>query len=83
MPVYNFYNYLIDKQYIASYREYRDNNDLLDDFRKKKISYVFANNHFDTTENAKSFEGLPGRELMFSAKGFYLFKIKQPNTRLQ
>lgn len=76
MPIYNFYNYLIDKPYICSYRNYSNSKDI-DDFDKFGISYIFANNPFDTLSNGNAFPQLNNKQIIFSGNGFYVYKVKR------
>ena len=75
MPVYNFSNYLIDIPYIAAYRRYSGIEEVKNDFKAKKIRYVFGNNVLDTAENSNPFPEIQKKELVYCANGFYLFKV--------
>jgi hypothetical protein len=76
MPVYNYFNYLIDKPYVTAYRSYSSCSDMMDDFKRKKIGYIFGNNPFDSLENRNALAGCLERTTIASAHGLYLFKVE-------
>lgn len=75
MPVYNFSEYLIDKNYITAFKKYSSKEVFLKDMEKYNIGYVFANNVLDTSENINPYPFID-KELVFNSNGFYLYKIK-------
>jgi hypothetical protein len=77
MPVYNFSNYYIDIPYVAAYRGYASEQELLLDLREKHIGYVFGNNTLDTAENKSAFAMLTAKTCIYSKNGFYLFKVQE------
>jgi hypothetical protein len=75
MPVYNFSNYHLDIPYIAAYRHYSSEQEILTDFREKNIGYIFANNTLNPEGNKNAFSGFSGKECVFEKNGFYVFKV--------
>lgn len=74
LTLYNYDNYLIKKQYISAYRHYTNKDDLFMDLKKHSVSYIFANNVFDTSSNASAFADLD-KTTVFSQNGFYVYKV--------
>jgi hypothetical protein len=75
MTLFNYDNYLIRKPFISAYRRYTSKNDLRQDLNKYSISYIFANNVLDTATNSTFFSNFDISTNVFSANGFYVYKI--------
>jgi hypothetical protein len=78
MPIYNYDDYLIDVPYITAYRTYADGRDMKADCAARNIGYIFANNRLDTTENSAAYPEYPEKRIVFSANGYYLYRLDFP-----
>lgn len=75
MVIYNYDNYLIRRPYICPTMNYSEKESLVSDISKYRISYIFANDVFDTLSNSKAFPQLKNKEIVFSQNGFYVYKV--------
>lgn len=75
MTIYNYDNYLIKVPYISAPRYYANQQELVEDIQKYSISYIFANDIFDTVSNRNAFPQLPNKNVVFSKNGFYVYKV--------
>jgi hypothetical protein len=72
----------IKKSYISAFVKYQFREQLLDDLKKYSISYIYANDVFDTLSNRNVFTNLENKQLVFCKNGFYVFKIQSPDNFL-
>ncbi|MFW5774947.1 MAG: hypothetical protein ACOCW2_01540 [Chitinivibrionales bacterium] len=75
MPVYNFSQYLIEKEYITAYRQYSSNEEFLKDLKQKNIRYFFGNNTLRVEENSNPFPEITEKKLVFEKNGFTLYRL--------
>lgn len=75
MPVYNFSEYLIDKEYITAYRKYGSRDEFLQDLKRKNIRYFFGNNKLHMEENRNTFPEINEKELVYEKNGFTLYRL--------
>lgn len=75
MPVYNFSEYLIDKEYITAYRRYASRKEFIQDLKRKNIRYFFGNNTLQLEENKNPFSEINEKELVYEKNGFTLFRL--------
>jgi hypothetical protein len=75
MTLFNYDNYLIRKPFISAYRHYTSQQDFQNDLKTYSISYIFANNVLDTSANCNTFSDFDISTMVFSANGFYVYKV--------
>ncbi len=75
LTTHNFDNYLIEKPYVAAFKQYRSSDACVADLKRLGISHVLANNYFDTLSNRTAFSFLEGIRTAFYQNGVYVFDV--------